>query len=701
MTSTIQVFEDRIVKLEKMLVDQTDKSNSELVKATEQISELQAELFQKTAMVEGMVDKAIKDIKAKLVGEFKQEKVGMMDRINALEKELKESREKTLVAETGRTTLIDVNNKLEHQLICFKKAQDPKVKLLLEKAADDADFMEKILDAANKFDMIKPVDAIDEEKEKLEKENTSLKEKVKELQKYLDDGADFIEMLQKEIRDLRDNLPEDKVSSKFGLSLQNSNQESRFLSNPGFLPLNSACDSPVKPSSPRVETELSLWQDVLFIREGSSLASESIALLSAEVKLLKVRLEEQQNSLISTTRYLEDSKNEAKKKSEEIGRLQGEMQKTREDLGSKSIQLNNAMLKLTELRHMLESIDKSDTEVCRMIAVIDDPIENTEVEEVTVCNIKDISDKLKANKQQLVSASKHEQQPTVDIDVKEVQIKCQTLAQENEELKCKLEQLAAGTLNTNKHNAFESGKETIDISIQTEADTEAITPLVHHHIEASDRLFKESTLLVESSIKVDQTPQLEGQYHVQPHAIDSFVDLEAKSLPEQHALDQPHSTLFSVAVTPPPIDDQHTALALPTALGDFGSPSFKPVDSFAPNGPPLPHYGGHQEIQKETPKFNKADSFETGTLPALPLYKATEGNEVRDSIGETNQPAIQALPKSNSAVTDFQPNYESYFSVKPTRVEELSAIQEPAINQEEGNAAMASVVLVSAKGSNN
>lgn len=736
------MLESTVKQLEKTLEDQTLKANADITKANEQIYELQAGLSQKTAMIEGMVEKAISEIKNKLVSEFKQEKIVLMDQVNSMESKLRDAQEKLVAAEEGRTSLIDANNNLEDRLAVYSASIDPKIKKVLDKASEDPEFYKKIIEAAEVLDLNRPMPEQNIELEKLKKDKTELLGRVNELQQYLDDGSNFIEVLQLEIKQLKEKQAEDRLTSKFGL-LSEQSPESRFQSNPGLPLSESMLESPFQmPSLPK-PTILTTWRNLLYVKEGSESMPKTSAEIEAQIALLTKENAELSNSFKSVSKYLDDAKAENKTYQESMALKDADLAKSKTDLASKSIQLSNAQSKLSELRRLLESMQNQVPQFVPMLAYIDDE-KPAEIKAQTVTmEITDISDKLKANKQKIInplSASQEKVSSLPEDHLAEKHALEREIHQLKEEIISLRSKFEAHNINLDLspvnnedsspasiivfHQGDTTSKSTrLEICqtdvLRIEGTNKANDIQLHKSLEDEQQDLIAATSMTEESTKIDICVGV-YKYDVRSTIVQACTQVveSAVTMPVQNKLNRVESF-------------EHGMPALPkfaTGIEESVKPTYNRADSFQQGMPALPKFTGAETTMNQ--KIKILESFQQD-MPALPKFTSGE-SEVKKPIQRVDsfQQDMPALPKFTGAdsevrqqfkrVDSFQqdmpalpiysktnqkkdvPEESNFFSLKPTKIEELSAIQEIRESKDKSLAELQdSIVLSAQKGTTN
>lgn len=414
----IEALKAQALHSEKSGLSEVSKLNAELLKANEMIYQLQAELGMKDQMIGGLVEKAISDIKNKMVTDFKAEKISLMDTINSLEIEIKESNKKVALAEEGRSSLLNVITRLENEVAILKSTSDPKIRRVTELAADDQDFHKKIMEAADHVECldIETNPKEDPRIEKLKQEILDLNFRIKDLEKLLEDGADFIEILQKEIRELKTSKNNDKLQSYYGLDSE-INPEFKFLSNPGLPQTASILMNEARPHDTRSPPSLlnspvilTTWNKLLHVVESKERPKDRTNDLMAEIEILHEQKSKLENDLKSTFKYLADAKSEIEASARSSAEKDATIQMLKEDLSGKSLQLNICQAKLAELRCQLESHARDNYLATPLIALIDSK-ESPQAQDycqssLPVAPTRDISAEILKNKAAMQSTAK-------------------------------------------------------------------------------------------------------------------------------------------------------------------------------------------------------------------------------------------------------------------------------------------------------
>lgn len=678
-----ELLENTVKELEKALVDQTLKANADLTKANEQIYELQCELGQKTAMVEGMVEKAISEIKEKLVTEFKIEKIALMDQVNSMEGMLRETKNKLSAAEEGRTSLIDQYHTLEGRLKVYENSTNPKIKKVLDRAAEDPDFYRRIIEAAEKIDLLDISPEQESELERLKKEKTQLANRVIELQNYLDDGTNFIEVLQKELKDLREQQTDDKLSSKFGLLSQHS-PGSMFQSNPGLNPLDSMIDSPIKLPSPPKPVILTTWRKVLYIKEGTTSPSTNSNELMANLAALTKERGELANSLKSVSKYLDESKAANKEQLVLIAQKDSEMAKVKDELANKTIQLNNAINKLAELRKHLATVQSHVPEVVPVLAFIDSEKKDPSEGQRLTAEIRDISDKLKANKPT-------GQQPQGNAPVSNSQYNAEEIVGQNLALQTEIARLRE-EIQGMKAKQFGSDMNE-DIS-PVHHDQEFSSPVSTRVFQGGENTSKNANLEVcttktfnlAGAMKSadDQTENSQLQKSLEDELQDLIV---ATSMNEGLSKIEMCLEVYKFDFKPevkkvPAVVESVVPLPVQTGINR--------IDSFELGMPALPRFNDGTQ-QSYSPALNRVDSFQQD-MPALPKFTAADNIKLTKEVDSFVVDNSKKLPAANEDTF--------FFNVKPTKIEELPAIPESRESKIKSETEIqSSVVLKNQRGS--
>ena len=223
------------------------QTQTELMQANKTIFDLQTEIAQMEHSMQNKINKAVEEAKNRVSKAFENE-------IRALEQERFEFEDKARhlleekkQLEDSRRDLLEINTRLENKLsVATAATQNAKIRKVMEKAYDDQDFYNKIIEAADRVEAAER-DMPNSKKEIIsEKELAELREKFERYAKNLDEAGDFIQVLQNEIRDLKERQADfDKLGSKLD-PFNSSPQRSNIMAS-AFQPVQSLDIKPIAP----------------------------------------------------------------------------------------------------------------------------------------------------------------------------------------------------------------------------------------------------------------------------------------------------------------------------------------------------------------------------------------------------------------------------------------------------------------------
>lgn len=175
-------------------------------------------------MVEELITKAITDIESKLIKHFDQERLNLQSEQTTLESRIHELETRLKKAEESRSQLLAANSNLENKLGIAMSANDDKVRKVMQRAYEDNDFYNKIVEAAQLYtDDCEDADVNVGTVRLTAKEVASMKTRINELLEKDMSNLNFIDSLRNEVRLLRLTIEEnEKLQSEIGIDIKQS-----------------------------------------------------------------------------------------------------------------------------------------------------------------------------------------------------------------------------------------------------------------------------------------------------------------------------------------------------------------------------------------------------------------------------------------------------------------------------------------------
>ena len=351
-----QELEDDVQKLTNALEKANQTESQDSIKANKQIFDLGCELQQLKANFNQNLEKASEQLKAKLTKDFTIERISLTEQINTLENNLSKKTKEAKKLEEGRSALIDTNASLENKLAISLKSTEPKIKAVLEKAFDDPAFWEKIQKAAE----MKPVDfAQTLPKGKLvidEKELAEMKAKIESQRKNLEESGDYIEILHKEIRDLKEEINSKISPTRSSLMLQSNLNSPLEKLSPDEKSLILGKNSQISLLGVPAD-EFKIWSNVLYVKEGSlqkdGSGTKALEEKLASLQLGMLELEKNLASSVKSQKSLESENGGLKQK---LHDSEAGLEKFKTELAGKKIELGNSAAKIAELEALIKNL---------------------------------------------------------------------------------------------------------------------------------------------------------------------------------------------------------------------------------------------------------------------------------------------------------------------------------------------------------
>lgn len=354
----------------------------ELEQSSQQVYRLQMELNEGAQKKEEEIKKAVQEAveasnKALVKKDLEHESIlgNLTEQVASLQTEMAQ-------AHSGRSAALEHANSLENKLnMALSVQKNEKVQKMLEKAFDDADFYKHIMEAAEKgLEFDDDPMKVGEKVPKIEFDKVQAERDL--FEKESKENQDFISILQKEIKELKQTIEEEENKATVsGFGESNAFRLSTFT--PGSLPPSDPItDSRLdfnkstffeKPEEKVEPVELNFFTDIFYVKEGKienepNQNDEKDSLLS-EIQTLKNQIEELKNE----KKTQEDQENKISILQQDLKAKEAQIEKLKGDVSAKSIVIGNLTAQISSIQAQLSKLESAEPKVNEIVKYIEKP----------------------------------------------------------------------------------------------------------------------------------------------------------------------------------------------------------------------------------------------------------------------------------------------------------------------------------------